>query len=117
VKRGFVLLIVIAMLFFIGTILFVFTGVSNKIVFQTNRIYLEAVEQNLISSGLIWAKHNIAKEGESIKLDTAGISGWDAQLNITMGKHRQAEISTYCRRGSQELKTNEKYDISARGNK
>ncbi|MFA5293805.1 MAG: hypothetical protein WC496_12350 [Phycisphaerae bacterium] len=115
-KKGFVMLTVIMMLFFIGTMLFVLTGVSNKITFQTNRAYLEAVRQNMISSGLSFAKYNIEKENiKNIELDTAGLGATNAQLIVTMGKitNKQAnvDINTSCGFGSQRLDDNKKYFV------
>jgi hypothetical protein len=104
-----------------GAELFVLTGSSNKITFQTNRAFLEAVEQNMISSSLAWAKYNIERgnikktEGE-IQLDTAGIGARDTQLTITIEKiiHKQAQvtINTSCSFGGQCLKHNKKYVVS-----
>jgi len=115
-KKGFVMLTVIMMLFFIGTMLFVLTGVSNKITFQTNRAYLEAVRQNLISSGLSFAKHNIEKENvKNIELDIAGLGIRNAQLIVTIekitNKQAQVNVSTSCGFGSQRLEDNKKYYV------
>ncbi len=109
------MLIIITMLAFMGALLFVLTGVSGKITFQTNQIYLEAVRQNLVSSGITWARHNGAKGAETIELDTAGINARNARLSATPEKHGQVTIIASCSWGGQELKTNEKYYISARG--
>ncbi|MGA2916728.1 MAG: hypothetical protein ABSE89_11950 [Sedimentisphaerales bacterium] len=120
-RKGVVLLIVIIILVFMGTVLLLFTDVSNKIIFQTNRAFLEAAEQNMISSGIAWAKHNIEKgnikETENeIQLDTAGIGVRDAQLAVTIEKisHKQAQltVNTSCSLSGQSLKHTRKYQIT-----
>jgi hypothetical protein len=102
-----------------GAELFVLTGSSNKITFQTNRALLEVVQQNLISSGLVWAKHNISSgDVKEIKLDTAEIGTREAQLGVTIEKIRnkqaQVVINTSCSRGGQSLKHNKKYFVMPR---
>jgi len=51
-RDGFVLVIVIITIALIGAEMFVLTGGSNTILFQTNNAYLQACQQNLIASGL-----------------------------------------------------------------
>ena len=119
-RKGFILPIVIMILGLMGAELFVMTGSSNKIGFQTNSALLDAVQQNLISSGLSWVKHNmengdIKKAGKEIQLDTADIGIRNAQLAVTIEKitHKQAEvvIDTSCGFGSRNLKNSKKYVI------
>jgi hypothetical protein len=104
-----------------GTVLFVLTDVSNKIIFQTNRALLDTVQQNMISSGIAWAKYNIEngnikKMPKEIQLDTPCIGTRDAQLTVTIEKiaHRQAQvlINTSCSFGSQILKHKDRYQIA-----
>ncbi len=120
-RKGVVLFIIIIILAFIGTVLFLLTDVSNKIIFQTNKAFLESAERNMISSGLAWAKQNIEKgnikkAGEEIQLDTAGIGIRNAQLTVTIEKitHKQVYIAvhTSCSLGSQNLKNIQKYQIA-----
>ena len=122
-KNGFALLIVIMILVLMGTEMFVLTGSSNKIAFQTNHALLEAVQQNLISSGLTWAKYNIENKNiketkEEIRLDTAEIGIREAQLGATtekiQNKQAQVVINAFCSRGRESLKHNEKYQIALR---
>ncbi len=122
-RKGFVLLIVIMIIGLLGAELFVLTGSSNKITFQTNRAFLDAVQQNLISSGAAWAEYNIEKgnvkkPGKEIQLDAADIGTRNAQLTVTIEKiiHKRAMVSvnTSCSFGSQSLKYNEKYVVPRR---
>ncbi len=120
-RKGVVLMLVIIILIFMGAILFLLTDVSNKITFQTNRVFLETVEQNMISSGIAWAKHNIEKGGiketeNEIQFDTAGIGTRNAQLSVTIEKiaHKQAQVTvnTFCGLSSRGLKHTQKYQIA-----
>jgi hypothetical protein len=113
-RKGFVLLIVMMILGMMGVEMFVLSSVSNKITFQTSRAYLEAVEQNLVSSGLAWAKHNMAKEAEKIELDTADIAPQNAQLIVTAGKQSLVTINTSCSRSGQNLRHNKSYYITSK---
>ncbi len=119
-KKGFVLLIIIGILFFMGTALFLLSYISNKITYQTNGAFLETVERDMASSGIAWAKHNIKngnikKTGEEIQLDTAGIYTRGAQLSVKIDKitRKQAEITvkTFCSISGQSLKHSRKYLI------
>ena len=119
-RKGFVLLMVISILVFMSTVLFLFTYISNKITFQINGAFLETVEQDMISSGIAWAKYNIEKgnvktTGKEIQLETADIGTRDAQLTITIEKiaHKQAwiAVNTSCSLGNQSLKHTRKYQI------
>ena len=121
-RRGFVLLIVIMILIFMGTVLFVLTEVSNKITFQTNRVFLETVEQNMISSGIAWTKYNIENGNKNIvkeiQLDTAGIGTRNSQLTVTVEeiarKQTEIAVNTSCGFGSQSFKHNKKYIVLKR---
>jgi hypothetical protein len=120
VRKGFVLLIVIMIIGLMGAELFVMTGSTNKIGFQTNKALLEAVQQNMISSGIAWTKYNIENgniknTGKEIQLDTTDIGIRNAQLAVTTVKitHKQAEvtINTSCGFGGQKLKNSNKYVV------
>jgi hypothetical protein len=111
-KKGFVLLTVIVMLAFVGVLLFVIGKVASKITFQTNKAFLEAVEQNLISSGMAWAKHNNTKENvKTVELDASSIAPGNAQLSVTVENHSQVSITTACSRGVESLKHSKRYEV------
>lgn len=118
-KKGFILLAVIVILILMATELFVLSDISNKITFQTNGAILEAVEQNLVSSGLAWAEYNI-KNGNirtkrEMQLDTAAIGKGDMQLTVAIKKitRRQAEVAVNasCVVGGRSLKSNREYIV------
>jgi hypothetical protein len=86
-------------------------SVASKITFQTNKAFLEAVEQNLISSGMAWAKHNITENIKTVELDASGIAPGNAQLSVTAEEHSQVSITTTCSRGGESLKHSKRYEV------
>jgi len=88
--------------------------------FQSDTAYLEAVERNLIASGLTWAKQNIKgdKEGvfyKTVRLDVTDLNIPDANLSIVIGPGRdkevEVEVGTSCSRGRQTLRHQDRYKI------
>ena len=59
-RNGFVLILVVVIIAAFGLEMFVLAGASNTILFQSDSAYLNAVEHNLMESGLAWAKKNIS---------------------------------------------------------
>lgn len=122
-QNGFVLILVIAAMGLIGAMMIVLTGSANKILFQSDTAYLQACRQNLVISGLAWAKRNIKNESKetfnrTIELDVTSmsISGATLSVNIGIRKEQEAEvqINTSCSRTSRTLRHNEKYRIGLR---
>lgn len=119
-RDGFVLVIVIVTIALIGAEMLVLTGSSNTILFQANNSYLEACEQNLIASGLAWAKKNIKNENmksfnKEIELDLADINVKRAALSVAIekpeNKQTEVQINTSCGRGRQVLRHKKKYQV------
>jgi len=119
-RDGFVLVIIIVAIALIGMEMFVLAGGSNAILFQANNAYLKACEQNLIASGLSWAKRNLKSENvesfnKTIELNLADINIDRATLSVMMEKpkNKQAEvqINASCSRGRQILRHSDKYRI------
>jgi hypothetical protein len=107
-KKGFILITVMIILFLMGTEFFALTNTSNFIAIETNNILLEADRQNLISSGLVWARHNAAAK-DGIELAADGIAPHDAYLKISPTNNRQIVLTISSRRGGRTIKTEEKY--------
>jgi hypothetical protein len=119
-KNGFVLLVVIMILFLLASELFFLTGGSNKIAFQTNQAFLQAVEQNMIAGGLAWAGYNIKEgniknAGSEIQLDAGGLGIQNARLTAAIekiaGKQAEVIINTSCDFGRYSLKSSKKYIV------
>lgn len=119
-NKGFVLVLVITAIALIGVIMFVLTTSANDLQFQSNSAYLQAVEHNLIASGLAWAKRNIGdgKTGISdgpTSLDVSDLNVQGSSLAVTArtpgDEEVEVEISTSCTRGRRTLKHTGKYVI------
>jgi len=119
-KNGFVLILVIIAVALIGAVMFVLTEGANTMLFQSNTAYLEAVERNLVTSSLAWAKHNLKSDKEeifhkTIGLDFTDLNIRDANLSIVIvpgrDKEVEVEVSTSCSRGRRTLRHHDKYKI------
>jgi len=119
-QNGFVMLLVIAALILIGFEMFILARSSNTILFQTNSAYVESCEQNLVASGLAWAKKNIENENQAslnktIELSLADMNIQRAALSVfvesTDNKPAEVQITTSCSRGRQTLRHKKKYGI------
>jgi len=119
-KNGFVLILVIMTVVLFGVVMFVLTESANTMLFQSNTVYLEAVERNLVTSSLSWAKHNLKGDKEeifrkTIELDVTDLNIQDADLSIVIGPGRdkevEVEVSTSCSRGRRTLRNHDKYKI------
>ena len=119
-QNGFVLILVIVAIAFIGVVMFVLTEDANTMIFQTDMAYLEAVERNLVASGLAWAKQNIKDENKetfdnTIKLDVTYMNIRNATLSLVIGTAKndevELELSTSCSRGRRTFRHHDKYKI------
>ena len=117
-QNGFVLILVILAIAVIGAELFVLTGVSNTVLFQSNAAYLGAVERNLAASGLAWAERNIKDQnsenlGKTIELDVTDMNIRGSNLSVAIGslkdKETEVRISTLCSRGRRTFRHNAQY--------
>ncbi len=119
-QNGFVMLLVIAALSLVGFEMFVLARSSNTIVFQTNSAYVESCEQNLVASGLAWAKMNFESGNQTslnktIELSLADMNIQRAALSVFVqraeNKPAEVQITTSCSRGRQTLRHKKKYGI------
>ena len=119
-QNGFVMLMVIAALSLVGFEMFVLARSSNTIVFQTNSAYVESCEQNLVASGLAWAKMNVESENQTILNKTIELSLADMNINraalsvfVQRAENKPAEIqiTASCSRGRQTLRHRKKYGL------
>ena len=111
-KKGFVLVAVMLILFLMGTEFLVLNSTSNFIAIETNHALLQADKQNLILSGLALAAVNNFQKGDVIETDTTGLAWKDSKMSIKVEDDNQAEISIFCKRGTRELTSIRKYYIS-----
>jgi hypothetical protein len=119
-RKGFVLVLVIIAVILIGIVMLILTEGSKTMIFQSNSAYLEALDRNLVASGLAWAKQSINSENKpafdkTIKLDVTDLNIRDAALSVCFGTIRdeevEIELSTSCSRGRRGLQHNDKYSI------
>lgn len=122
-QRGLALVLSIAILALIGTVMFVLTEDARTILFQSNTAYLQAVQSNLVASGLAWAKHHIDRElsdtkaQKTIELDISAIGTGNSNLTIivdvTEGTKPEVQIKTSCSRARRTLNETKIYKIES----
>ncbi|HUW20390.1 MAG TPA: hypothetical protein VMW16_13920 [Sedimentisphaerales bacterium] len=119
-QKGFVLILVVTAIGLAGMEMFVLTGMSNAMLFESDAAYLRACERNLTASGLAWAKLNIKSQnkeafGKTKELDVAEMNIQGGGLSITIGapsdREAEVEISTVCTRARQTFRHSGKYRI------
>jgi hypothetical protein len=80
--------------------------------FEANDAYLRACRENLIISGLAWAKTNADKGpiNQTTELDIASLGLRRAELKVTVSAgQKEANILASCSVARQTLRTNDKY--------
>ena len=119
-EKGFILILVIILIALIGIVMSFLTTMSNTMLFQSNKQYLQACERNLIASGKAWSKINIPKEsGDSsdqmLELDVTEMNIRGSSLNVKLGipakAQPQVQIRTSCSRGRKTLTSDKTYTI------
>ena len=112
-QQGYILILLLFTIMLAGLEMLILTGGSNTILFQSNSVYLLAVEQNLVLSGLAWSKKNAEIQqqqnfGNSIKLDITDINVERAVLDIVINKPENngidVQIISSVGRGRQNLR-------------
>jgi hypothetical protein len=119
--KGFLLTLVIVALAMLGTIMAVLTAGANTILFHADTAYLQAVERNLVASGLAWAQNRLSAGAETVidkpfELDTGAIGAPNATLNVRIlnvqGNTASVRVETSCRKGRRTLDTSCDYTIN-----
>jgi hypothetical protein len=103
-NKGTVLVLVISIMGFMGVVMLFLSSASNTMNFQTNKVYLEACERNLTSSGLSWAKANIKNEtitdfNDTIPLDVNDMNILRSSLELKINQNNEqneVQIKTSC---------------------
>jgi len=112
------MLFVVVILALIGMYMIVLVSDANTFIFQADRAYLEACQQNLTASGLAWAKKNIDNTKPStgsVELDTADMGIERAILSVRISaREKQVEIDTSCSKARQRLRSVKKLAIETR---
>lgn len=111
-KKGFVLIIVMMILFLLGVEFAVLNSTSNIIAIETNNALLLGDRENLISSGMALAEQNKFKTGDVIEPETGKLTSRVAKMSIKVENPGKIKVSTFCRTGSSELQGSTKISIS-----
>jgi hypothetical protein len=120
-EKGFILVLVIAILAAIAAVMFLIADDANTMLFQSDTAHLRAAQRNLTASALVWARHNVGNEtpetlNKPITLDTTTLSTRPATLTITINAREtakpQAQITTSTTRKRRTLKSQDKYTLA-----
>jgi len=123
-NQGVVLTLVIVALTLVGVVMFVLTGGANVMLFEADTAYLQAVERNLIASGLAWAQERLSSAAdlrgtEPVELDTAAFGLPNTKLAVrileTQGGTAQVHIETLCHKGRRTLHASRTFRVAGRG--
>jgi hypothetical protein len=116
-KQGFAMILLIFFISMIGIETVTLSGISGTMAFETNQTYLQACRENLIVSGLAWAKENAdkAETNEATDLDITSLGLRNAELrvtvNITGTGRREANVTALCSVARQRLRTDNTYSF------
>jgi hypothetical protein len=122
-NRGAILTLAIFALMLVGLAMFVLTGGTNAMLFQADAAYLQAVERDLIASGLAWAQERVSgpadlQNGAAVELDTTAFGLPGARLAVRIleaqGERAQVEIETSCHKGRQTLHRTRTFTVAGR---
>jgi type II secretory pathway component PulK len=122
-KGGFVLIFVVVAIALVAVATFVVTDDAKTMLFHSDTTYLEAVQRNLVVSGLHWAEHKLRDErtetfGSTTELDVTRLSIRPANLAITMDtpaeKAVQVRIDASCSRARRTLRHDGTYLIKSK---
>ena len=120
-NEGAILTFVIVALTLMGVVMFVLTGGANAVLFQADTAYLQAVERDLIASGLAWVRQKGASNAdvqrtEPAELNTSafGLAGTQLTVRILGVQENMAKvhIETSCHKGRQTLHTSRDYECA-----
>ena len=99
-QNGFVLIVVVVLIYLFGVMLFVLAGGARTMVSESITVTLEANNTNLLASGLAWAEGNKEKlckqkEGSTFQLnvDDLGIRGASCIITVDEVKDDGADIT------------------------
>ena len=116
---GFVLILAVMTMAMVAIAALVLAETSATMLFQTDRVYLEAVQRNLAASGLAWSRRNTqslsAELGKVVELDTGDMRLRDSSLSIQADNLSDGvvdiRVTTSCKKGRQTLSRSDKYTI------
>ena len=104
-RKGFTIIVTMAMLSLVAGYLLVLADVSDSMAFDSSRQLAQARQRNLAASALAWLRLNRTQSAEElakgVDLDPAALSG--EQLRIRLAGDGRVEVSTRTRAGRLNL--------------
>jgi autotransporter translocation and assembly factor TamB len=122
-SSGFILTMVIVFLGLMAVVLLVLTEGTQIMLWQTDRMYLAAVQSNLISSGAAWTSvqlsaGNTALSDREIELDAKSFSNRPCAVSVRLMSRTDSEaqihIATSCSKARWTLTRARNYAIPLR---
>ena len=120
-RPGFILVYVIMLLALVGVVMLVLTQGANTMLFQADAAYLQAVDRNLLASGLVWARRQAARSEAAtaglVCLDARSLGDSRATLAVEIvrrGDEAECRIETSASKGRQSIRKARRYVLSAR---
>jgi hypothetical protein len=119
-NRGAVLTLVLVAMILMGMAMFVLTGGAKAMLFHADTAYLQAVERNLIASGLAWTQQKLAGNSalpaeKPVELDVTAFGVPQARLAVRVLEVRdgtaRVHIETSCHKGQRTLHTSRDYTL------
>ncbi len=123
-NQGAVLTLVLVAVMLVGVVMFVLTEGSNTMLFQADAAYLQAVERNLMASGLAWAREKVSSHAEApgtepVELNTTAFGLPNAKLIVRIldaqSSTAKVQIETSCHKGRRTLHSSRTLSVAGRG--
>jgi len=120
-RKGFLLTFVIVALAMMGMVMYVLTDGATSLLSRADAAYLQAIERNLVASGLAWAQAKIAAgsaatAAEPVELSTASFGAPSAKLTVMIvqvqADRATVRIGTSCTKGRRTLDARRDYTIA-----
>ena len=119
-RNGFVLIVVVVLVVSAAGELLVLVGLGGTMLFQTQAADLEAVQRNLLASGLAWARHNVRNQrredfDKAIELDLTSMNSRRSTLTVNIrvprDKGASVQINASCSRGKHTVRGSKDFHI------
>jgi hypothetical protein len=119
-NQGAVLTLVLVALILMGMAMFILTGGAKAMLFHADTAYLQAVERNLIASGLAWTQQKLANNSglpteKPAELDVTVFGVPQARLAVHVLEVRdgtaRVHLETSCQKGRRTLHTSRDYTL------
>ena len=123
-NRGAVLTLVLVAMLLMGMAMFILTGGAKAMLFHTDTAFLQAVERNLIASGLAWTQQKLVENSavpaeKPVELDVTAFGVPNARLAVRVLEVRdgtaRVHIETSCHKGQRTLHTSRDYTLHRPG--